>query len=857
MSTDEPQDFERQLLDAATRLDDEPVRISGRFGLRPEQTAAYRGLCDHIIDAATRPDGGSSFCRVVLPPRTGKTILAAHLIAATNLPATFVVPTLTLVRQVRRAFREILPHLTTGGLDSHEVSIAPHVNVVTYASLVRRHESGTLPAPLGRSLLVFADEAHRAMTPRRMAALRRAFPERAIRIALTATPDYDAVRRLAAYFPDEVHVMELREALRRGLLAPARVWVAEVDADGSHVEIVAGDYEKGTLSRLMATGPFFRAVEHFRHRSPANVGLPCMVACATRQQATDLWRYLQRHRPAGSPEPALLLGETPTPTRDAALADFATGKIDTLIQVGVLIEGWDAPHCKLLIDLAPSRSRVRATQKYFRVLTKHEDAVAHIVVLLPTGLTRPPVLPMDLLLDPGDEYICGRRIGPSTDRLRDRVADPGLTPIRQVRLRARTVICAPLGLPQLDPTDAAAVRRLLVSHPGFDVASPPGRMTFEALYFSDPLFSGTGLGLTRWLGLPRRAGEWERYLARLFPMLAGDWWLGESELAPTDHAAAFDVFASGASADLVAFGLRAAGCPNNPGDPEAGLFAREDVAQLRDVLTVLPPRLCALLNLRFGLDGDDERTFAEIGSLARVSGGRAAQLVEHAVRRLRGEWRVRALTSAERTAQEERIVRGASGSGRWHTPAAFVAELLRAGDAQALRRFLQEEPTHVEAIAKLLAMLPPEADEGLDVLRRAIAAAPPHHHERARRWRLELGDRLMARGACQEAVESWRAVAAALTPAGWEARGRLAVRASREGMYDDALALLDAPSPPFGTMWLLVAIKCAAGRRYGEDLRLARLVLRWWEGSIKAMAPSGELADGLRAWLAAGALGWW
>ncbi len=100
----------------------------------------------------------------------------------------------------------------------------------------------------------------------------------------------------------------------------------------------------------------------------------------------------------------MILGETPNKEREHILSGFKHGRVDTLIQVGVLIEGWDAPQCKLLIDLAPTLSLVRATQKYFRVMTRYQDKEARIIVLLPKNIHKPPILPIDLFLQPGETY---------------------------------------------------------------------------------------------------------------------------------------------------------------------------------------------------------------------------------------------------------------------------------------------------------------------------------------------------------------------------------------------------------------------------------------------------------------------
>ena len=70
-----------------------------------------------------------------------------------------------------------------------------------------------------------------------MSLLRSAFAPRAVRIALTATPDYDDDRVLCRHFPRLIHEVTAEEAMALRLLAPARLWVAEVVAAGSTVTV--------------------------------------------------------------------------------------------------------------------------------------------------------------------------------------------------------------------------------------------------------------------------------------------------------------------------------------------------------------------------------------------------------------------------------------------------------------------------------------------------------------------------------------------------------------------------------------------------------------------------------------------
>src|SRR5690606_19331456 len=131
----------------------------------------------------------------------------------------------------------------------------------------------------------------------------------------------DAERRVGHHFPYELARVDLREAMRRGLVAPARVHVAEVDVDGSTVEIVAGDYRPDQLSRLLSHAPFLQAALAFRYQAERR-DVPCMIACVTRQQAEDLVRYFHRHRPPGRPSPRVVLGDTPAEQRERILRDF-------------------------------------------------------------------------------------------------------------------------------------------------------------------------------------------------------------------------------------------------------------------------------------------------------------------------------------------------------------------------------------------------------------------------------------------------------------------------------------------------------------------------------------------------------
>ena len=596
----------QRILASAERLFDGDERAAG--SLREDQHEVFEAFADYLGEIACGLED-QRWAHIVLPPRTGKTVLAARIVEATGLHAAFVVPTRVLVEQVADELARFAPGVPTGAFFSERKGLVPHgLNLITYASLTRHGLE--LPAALRSADLVFVDEAHHAMSPKRRLALSRCFDSDTIRVALTATPDYDERRRLDTIFPRRIARVELRDALEGGLLAPAHVHVAEVDVDGSRVEIVAGEYRADQIGELLGQAPFLEAALRYRY-AEAHRQRPCMIACSTRRQAYALRRFFQRRRPPGSPAPALLLGETSAEERERALRSFERGRIDTLVQVGVLIEGWSSARCKLLIDLAPGRSRVRATQKYFRVLTRHGDEHAHIVVVLPRDLARPPVLPLDLLLEPGEPYRCGDVVGGKKDTR----PGPQLPPVRKVRLVQRLLVSARLGLPKLEREDRHGLMVVLESCRELILDPFPGRQAFERLFFSHPLFSGTGRALLIWLGVSRRAGAYDAWVARLVPEQAAGAWLG----------AGWDLSELPEPPGLLL---------PTPKEPETLLLERERDQRLHELVGGLRPREQEAVRRRFGLDGDPSETYRAIGQHLGLSVERTRQIVRTALHRI-------------------------------------------------------------------------------------------------------------------------------------------------------------------------------------------------------------------------------
>lgn len=537
-----PSTVAQQIAGAAARLRDvaagaTPLRSALRPP-RPEQVGVLADLGRYLA-AVHSGDGVSNYARIVLPPRTGKTVIAGHILAQSGLPAVFVVPTRVLVEQTRHELRLVHPELVVGTFYGEARELAPGgITITTYTMLDRLEGFGDHSSVFRNAGLVFLDEAHHCMTRERLRWIRELFADDAIRIALTATPDHDERRTLCRFFPDLIHELSVEEALDLRLLAPARVWVAEVDGRGSEVRLLAGDFDEQLLGNVMSEAPFLGSAELFRYHWK-NAKIPALICCVSRDQASRLVQYFDERRPPGSQPIGLILGDTPRQDREQILSAFERGEIDTLVQVGVLIEGWNSPRCKLLIDLAPSLSRVRATQKYFRVLTRCENHEARLYVILPAELPALPVLPTELFGPHLRDYECGELIGDDESDGGERKREPAQPlPLESVRVRQRILLEAKFERPRLDRSDLAGIRRVLLSCEPFDPEDPPPIREFCQLFFEHELFVGRGEFLLRWLGLTATTAGYAELLARVLPCHGGaaklwisDGWTGERDRA--------------------------------------------------------------------------------------------------------------------------------------------------------------------------------------------------------------------------------------------------------------------------------------------------------------------------------------
>ncbi len=654
------------------------------FALRDGvQKSVIDAALDYIGSAPTRErEASRSFGRIVLPPRVGKTRVAGEIIRGYldrfGDCVTFLAPKTVLVDQAADEFEALLPGVPVFRLYQGSRELGERgVVVSTYDSACGLMKRG-VPPIFSASKLVFVDEAHHSMTQIKQGLLQQAFPEVAVRLALTATPDYDEERVLSRHFPDLIHEMTVYEGVRMKLLAPVRASVFEVAAGpAGKIRIVGGDYDASDMARIMGRAPLLQAVREFRY-SQHHRDIPALIACTTRAQARLVWDYLVENGPQDSPVPGLVLGDMDPDARRKMLRNYECGRIDTLITVGVLIEGWNSPRCKLLIDAAPSLSQVRAAQKYTRPMTKDGDKEAKIVVLVPMGMDEVPVLPLDVF-GPGleellDEFPGPKRHQPGVSGPKSKTAWEMLdrSGVKVASVSAKMRMVEEMLIDRLDiQSTLKAVREIVDAYFGGYLGIDFyhfGRFMNARFSVGDIRISGRQV--LRFLGYRPTYRGFAKFMARYYPKVVADRWLTARGFEGSTRARSFgmrrdDILRSLDMADeeglinsqeeiadeswwsvLEQPSGPLADVPNESiwplcresvetRSPDDLCIEREWADELVRLLDTLPPREAHLLRLRFGLDGEDELTFKEIGDRYGVSRERVRQIQMNALAKIR------------------------------------------------------------------------------------------------------------------------------------------------------------------------------------------------------------------------------
>ncbi|HCG7960997.1 TPA: DEAD/DEAH box helicase [Vibrio parahaemolyticus] len=154
------------------------------------------------------------------------------------------------------------------------------------------------------------------------------------------------------FFRDCIFELPIRYLLDENFLTPARMMDAPVlSYDFSQLKPAnTGRYKEAEMDMVIdkAKRATPQIVEQIIQYARERKGV--MIFAATVRHAEEIHGLL----PEG--ETAIVIGDTPTPERDAIIQAFKNREIKYLVNVSVLTTGFDAPHVDLIAILRPTES---------------------------------------------------------------------------------------------------------------------------------------------------------------------------------------------------------------------------------------------------------------------------------------------------------------------------------------------------------------------------------------------------------------------------------------------------------------------------------------------------------------------
>lgn len=327
---------------------------------------------------------------VVMPTGTGKTILFADIIRRCFPRRALVLAHREeLIFQARDKIQRVTGYqveVEMADLRAHVrdgILGRTHVVVSTIQTQTAGGDGGGRmgkfePADFG---LLIIDEGHHstAKTYKRVIDYYGQNPNLKI-LGVTATPDRADEEALGQVFQSVAYDYEVLDAIRDGWLVPVEQQVVEIAGlDFSAIRTTAGDLNGADLAAVMeAEKPLHGIADATLEIAGKRRSL---VFAASVKQAEQLAEIFNRHR-AGSA--GWVCGKTPKEDRRRILAEFASGSIQFVINVGVLTEGFDDPGVELVVMGRPTQSRAlyaqmigRATRPLPGVVDEADDSPEH------------------------------------------------------------------------------------------------------------------------------------------------------------------------------------------------------------------------------------------------------------------------------------------------------------------------------------------------------------------------------------------------------------------------------------------------------------------------------------------------
>ena len=350
---------------------EEPVAYAPDLGLRDYQQGAREGVA--------RVHETHRGALVVLPTGTGKSRLAGAIAwdhKLTNSKVLILCPTIVLCRQMYNDMRKLGLSCAIEQAANFAARPLPDVTVASVATMRGPRLQTFARDAFG---LVVADECHRSVSDAYTAIFEHFNGSK--RLGLTATPDRTDGLALANVFDAVAYEMTMLDAIHKGWLVPLRFRTAKTDFDPKKLRTLAGEVDAGSAAaELVRSGALHQAANTMAELAGDDRAVAFLPTVASSKAFTAEINARHDRSPNVAQYAAHIDGTTPEQVREEYFAAFAAGTTRVLSNVGVLCEGWDAPHASVIALLNPTRSRSRVCQMIGRGTRLYEGKESTLVI---------------------------------------------------------------------------------------------------------------------------------------------------------------------------------------------------------------------------------------------------------------------------------------------------------------------------------------------------------------------------------------------------------------------------------------------------------------------------------------------
>ena len=304
---------------------------------------------------------------LVMPTGAGKTVVFSQIAknaVEKNNNVLILVHRRELVTQASRKLAAI--NVDHGIIAAKFKPTDAPIQIASVQTLVRRLDTTKFVPSL-----IIIDEAHHAVAGSWEKILNH-YPK-AIRLGVTATPCRLDGRGLKEFFDDLILGPTIPELVEQGYLSPHRVFAAPKPVSLDGLKTRAGDFAKDELSERMKEYVIKGdTIEHWRKH--AN-GVPSVAFCCDILHAEAV---VERFNDSGI-RAGIITGEMKYDDREQVINDLSSGRIQVLVSVDVVSEGFDLPIIGCAILLRPTKSEGLYMQQVGRILRPQKNKVAIVL----------------------------------------------------------------------------------------------------------------------------------------------------------------------------------------------------------------------------------------------------------------------------------------------------------------------------------------------------------------------------------------------------------------------------------------------------------------------------------------------